>query len=176
MDYVVLFSQHEFSPKRTESQIPKPVNISSYQNCRGASIITPSQPVAEGRVKPQLFQSPSKHVSHDPNNPAIRKMPSESQEKPASAAQARQVIDVFHEISTLLVRSRCPHPPCLLCSSHNPTQNANLDRQTISVCISLIENGVNPEALAVSYFSSGPVWLGFLGGHHADCFGLVSRL
>jgi len=58
-------------------------------------------------------------------------MPSEAdsrQDKQTSAAQARQVIDVFHEISTLL--------------------NADLDRQTLSVCISLIENGVNPEALA----------------------------
>ncbi|CZR53275.1 probable Mitotic-spindle organizing protein 1 [Phialocephala subalpina] len=50
------------------------------------------------------------------------------QDKQASAAQARQVIDVFQEISTLL--------------------NADLDRQTLSICISLIENGVNPEALA----------------------------
>ncbi|KAI1008169.1 hypothetical protein K3495_g70 [Podosphaera aphanis] len=50
------------------------------------------------------------------------------QNKEASRAQARQVIDVFHEIATLL--------------------NANLDRQTLSICISLIENGVNPEALA----------------------------
>ncbi|ESZ91688.1 hypothetical protein SBOR_7945 [Sclerotinia borealis F-4128] len=45
-----------------------------------------------------------------------------------SAAQARQVINVFHEISTLL--------------------NAELDRGTLSICISLIENGINPEALA----------------------------
>ncbi|TVY60783.1 Mitotic-spindle organizing protein, partial [Lachnellula suecica] len=50
------------------------------------------------------------------------------QDKEVKAAQARQVIDVFHEISTLL--------------------NADLDRQTLSICISLIENGVNPEALA----------------------------
>ncbi|KAH6683276.1 mitotic-spindle organizing protein 1 [Halenospora varia] len=57
-------------------------------------------------------------------------MPPENprQEKEIMAAQARQVIDVFHEISTLL--------------------NADLDRQTLSICISLIENGVNPEALA----------------------------
>jgi len=58
-------------------------------------------------------------------------MPAEpdiKQSKQASAEQARQVIDVFQEISTLL--------------------NANLDRQTLSICISLIENGVNPEALA----------------------------
>ncbi|KAH8796621.1 mitotic-spindle organizing protein 1 [Hyaloscypha bicolor E] len=50
------------------------------------------------------------------------------QDKQATQAQARQVIDVFHEISTLL--------------------NADLDRQTLSICISLIENGVNPEALS----------------------------
>jgi len=43
-------------------------------------------------------------------------------------AQTRQVVDVFHEISTLL--------------------NSDLDRQALSICISLIENGVNPEALA----------------------------
>ncbi|PQE25387.1 mitotic-spindle organizing 1 protein [Rutstroemia sp. NJR-2017a WRK4] len=48
--------------------------------------------------------------------------------KANNAAQARQVIDVFHEISTLL--------------------NAELDRGTLSICISLIENGINPEALA----------------------------
>ncbi|KAI9049899.1 hypothetical protein LZ554_006047 [Drepanopeziza brunnea f. sp. 'monogermtubi'] len=66
-------------------------------------------------------------------NPAVDtfKMPAESAsktDKQASQAQAREVIDVFHEISTLL--------------------NADLDRQTLSICISLIENGVNPEALA----------------------------
>ncbi|KAJ8062353.1 hypothetical protein OCU04_008897 [Sclerotinia nivalis] len=53
---------------------------------------------------------------------------SQKPDKATSAAQARQVIDVFHEISTLL--------------------NAELDRGTLSICISLIENGVNPEALA----------------------------
>ncbi|KAK0107297.1 hypothetical protein ONS95_003995 [Cadophora gregata] len=57
-----------------------------------------------------------------PAEPDIKK------DKQASAAQALEVIDVFHEISTLL--------------------NADLDRQTLSICISLIENGVNPEALA----------------------------
>lgn len=33
-------------------------------------------------------------------------------------------------------------------------QSADLDRQTLSICISLIENGVNPEALAVG----APAW------------------
>ena len=37
--------------------------------------------------------------------------------------------DILHEISTLL--------------------NTELDRQSLSYCVSLIENGVNPEALAV---------------------------
>ncbi|RAL09314.1 mitotic-spindle organizing protein 1 [Aspergillus homomorphus CBS 101889] len=41
---------------------------------------------------------------------------------------AREVIDILHEISTLL--------------------NTNLDRTELSLCVSLIENGVNPEALA----------------------------
>ncbi|KAF3924178.1 hypothetical protein ABW21_db0200268 [Orbilia brochopaga] len=50
---------------------------------------------------------------------------------PAAAggnSAARQVIDILQEISTLL--------------------NANLDRTGLSLCVSLIENGVNPEALA----------------------------
>ncbi|OTA37274.1 hypothetical protein BTJ68_02692 [Hortaea werneckii EXF-2000] len=42
---------------------------------------------------------------------------------------ARETIDILHEISTLL--------------------NTHLDRQSLSYCVSLIENGVNPEALAV---------------------------
>lgn len=30
-------------------------------------------------------------------------------------------------------------------------QNCHLDRRTLSICISMIENGVNPEALAVCF-------------------------
>ncbi|KAI9713856.1 MAG: hypothetical protein M1820_000586 [Bogoriella megaspora] len=41
---------------------------------------------------------------------------------------ARETIDVLFEISTLL--------------------NTHLDRHSLSLCVSLIENGVNPEALA----------------------------
>ncbi|KAF9887471.1 hypothetical protein FE257_010188 [Aspergillus nanangensis] len=41
---------------------------------------------------------------------------------------AREVIDILHEISTLL--------------------NTDLDRTELSLCVSLIENGVNPDALA----------------------------
>lgn len=42
--------------------------------------------------------------------------------------EAREAIDILHEISVLL--------------------NTHLDRTQLSLCVSLIENGVNPEALA----------------------------
>jgi len=42
--------------------------------------------------------------------------------------QARETVDILFEISQLL--------------------NTGLDRETLSVCISLCEAGVNPEALA----------------------------
>ena len=32
-------------------------------------------------------------------------------------------------------------------------KNTNLDRTELSLCVSLIENGVNPDALAVSFLS-----------------------
>ncbi|KAM4060621.1 mitotic-spindle organizing gamma-tubulin ring associated domain-containing protein [Hirsutella rhossiliensis] len=43
-------------------------------------------------------------------------------------AAAQQAVDILHEISILL--------------------NSHLDRRTLSICISMIERGVNPEALA----------------------------
>ncbi|RKU47380.1 hypothetical protein DL546_006935 [Coniochaeta pulveracea] len=52
-------------------------------------------------------------------------MPDERSEKQAAAQQA---VDILHEISTIL--------------------NCHLDRRMLSICISMIENGVNPEALA----------------------------
>jgi len=52
-------------------------------------------------------------------------MPGESVDKRAAA---REIIDILEEISTLL--------------------NTHLDRHTLSLCVSMIENGVNPEALA----------------------------
>ncbi|KAE8321990.1 mitotic-spindle organizing gamma-tubulin ring associated-domain-containing protein [Aspergillus sergii] len=52
-------------------------------------------------------------------------MPSQSDDKRQAA---REVIDILHEISTLL--------------------NTALDRTDLSLCVSLIENGVNPDALA----------------------------
>ncbi|QKX56153.1 uncharacterized protein TRUGW13939_03253 [Talaromyces rugulosus] len=52
-------------------------------------------------------------------------MPSQQDEKRQAA---REVIDILYEISTLL--------------------NTHLDRTELSLCVSLIENGVNPDALA----------------------------
>ncbi|KAF2273538.1 uncharacterized protein EI97DRAFT_342988, partial [Westerdykella ornata] len=46
----------------------------------------------------------------------------------AKRKAAREVIDILHEIATLL--------------------NTHLDRHQLSYCVSLIENGANPEALA----------------------------
>ncbi|SPO03877.1 uncharacterized protein DNG_06560 [Cephalotrichum gorgonifer] len=43
-------------------------------------------------------------------------------------AAAQQAVDILHEIATIL--------------------NCNIDRRTLSICISMIENGVNPEALS----------------------------
>ncbi|KAG9256335.1 mitotic-spindle organizing protein [Emericellopsis atlantica] len=43
-------------------------------------------------------------------------------------AAAQKAVDILHEISTIL--------------------NCHLDRRTLSICISMIERGVNPEALA----------------------------
>lgn len=51
-----------------------------------------------------------------------------SQESGDKRQAAREVIDILHEIATLL--------------------NTHLNRQQLSYCVSLIENGVNPEALA----------------------------
>ncbi|KAF1990751.1 hypothetical protein K402DRAFT_202979 [Aulographum hederae CBS 113979] len=52
----------------------------------------------------------------------------EGQREPDKRQAAREVIDILHEIATLL--------------------NTKLNRQQLSYCVSLIENGVNPEALA----------------------------
>lgn len=74
----------------------------------------------------------------------------------AKKRAARETIDILHEISTLLVRES------RFFTTINVTnltmrskmmlrivQNTDLDRQSLSYCVSLIENGVNPEALAV---------------------------
>lgn len=79
-------------------------------------------------------------------------MPSQADDKRQAA---REVIDILHEISTLLVSSM----PCgVTCKRGADTvihaQNTNLDRTELSLCVSLIENGVNPDALAVSSSSS----------------------
>ncbi|KAJ5458990.1 hypothetical protein N7530_010934, partial [Penicillium desertorum] len=57
-----------------------------------------------------------------------QKCPPKSQEADDKRQAAREVIDILQEISDLL--------------------NTNLDRTELSLCVSLIENGVNPDALA----------------------------
>ncbi|KAH7153131.1 mitotic-spindle organizing gamma-tubulin ring associated-domain-containing protein [Dactylonectria macrodidyma] len=52
-------------------------------------------------------------------------------------AAAQQAVDILHEISTIL--------------------NCELDRRTLSICISMIERGVNPEALALKGLSTMPL-------------------
>ncbi|KIH91538.1 mitotic-spindle organizing protein associated with a ring of gamma-tubulin 1 [Sporothrix brasiliensis 5110] len=52
-------------------------------------------------------------------------MPADHTEKQAAAQAA---VDILHEMSTIL--------------------NCQLDRRTLSICISMIENGVSPVALA----------------------------
>ncbi|KAJ3412939.1 hypothetical protein HDV05_008727 [Chytridiales sp. JEL 0842] len=44
------------------------------------------------------------------------------------AIEAREAVDILHEISLLM--------------------NTGLDKESLSICISLCEQGVNPEALA----------------------------
>lgn len=54
--------------------------------------------------------------------------PSLAKDENQKQAAAQQAVDILHEISTIL--------------------NCHLDRRTLSMCISMVENGVNPEALA----------------------------
>jgi mitotic-spindle organizing protein 1 len=54
--------------------------------------------------------------------------------KESKKEKAREVIDILEEISVIL--------------------NTQLDRTQLSLCVSLMENGVNPEALAVSNTSA----------------------
>ncbi|KAI0013262.1 mitotic-spindle organizing protein associated with a ring of gamma-tubulin 1 [Xylariaceae sp. FL0662B] len=54
--------------------------------------------------------------------------PPSARDETEKQALARQAVDILHEISTIL--------------------NCHLNRQTLSICVYLIENGVNPEALA----------------------------
>lgn len=81
-------------------------------------------------------------------------MPAEQTSADARRKAAREVIDILHEIATLL--ARYPLPTYLTLATTAPNQfliyfpqNTHLDRQQLSYCVSLIENGANPEALAV---------------------------
>ena len=62
---------------------------------------------------------------------------------------AREVIDILQEIAFLLVKLLTQQAHCYEAYSDSNVQNTNLNRTQLSISISLIENGVNPEALAV---------------------------
>jgi mitotic-spindle organizing protein 1 len=74
-------------------------------------------------------------------------MPAEQASVEVRRKAAREVIDILHEIATLLVCSISSRIK-KACYSWR-FQNTHLDRQQLSYCVSLIENGANPEALAV---------------------------
>lgn len=66
--------------------------------------------------------------------------------KESKKEKAREVIDILQEISVLLVRDAVGRA----LPKADLKQNTQLDRTQLSLCVSLMENGVNPEALAVS--------------------------
>lgn len=88
--------------------------------------------------------------------------PPQEENKQASANAA---VNILQEISEILVSLRFL-PPLLCLPNPNQirvsnllTQNCHLDRRELSICISLIERGVNPEALAVSSLYSSSLLL-----------------
>lgn len=69
---------------------------------------------------------------------------------------AREVIDILTEVSLLLVRALDSSYPSAWEKLIQPAvKNTHLDRPTLSLCVSLIENGIDPEALAVSLSCEG---------------------
>jgi mitotic-spindle organizing protein 1 len=83
-------------------------------------------------------------------------MPAEQASADVRRKAAREVIDILHEIATLLVgvyqhltdNNNNKEKKNISDKQH---QNTHLDRQQLSYCVSLIENGASPEALAVRY-------------------------
>ena len=71
------------------------------------------------------------------------KMPSAEENKRKAA---RETIDILHDISTILV---CESASQMAALADRRIQQTDLDRHVLSYCVSLIENGINPEALAV---------------------------
>lgn len=49
-------------------------------------------------------------------------------------------------------------------------QNTHLDRTELSLCVSLIENGVNPDALAVCPLAFYSLFSEANGGFVVDCY------
>ncbi|KAI5841087.1 mitotic-spindle organizing gamma-tubulin ring associated-domain-containing protein [Morchella snyderi] len=82
----------------------------------------PQPQLSQHQAKPFKLAPPPKKKLRMSSSAAAAAAPSKRQQA------AREVVDILHEISTLL--------------------NTHLDRNALSLCVSLVENGVNPEALA----------------------------
>lgn len=116
---------------------------------RGPRIILTSKYLIRAHSNPRLYRINTETRQH--------KMPPPPEENKQASAQV--AVDLLWEISQILVskpagpksatecRTLCDR---VLTACPPPTQNCHLDRREISICTSLIERGVNPEALAVS--------------------------
>ena len=117
----------------------KPPRIHVGQSRRRASISTTNNEAEPCNLEPTHYSRTKGPIK------ALADMPAEQPSAEVRRRAAREVIDILHEIATLLVRSPRNHP----CHASDSPQNTHLDRQQLSYCVSLIENGANPEALAV---------------------------
>ena len=115
---------------------------------------------AIARVRPTFISRPVERSKVLPSRHPTMSQPISKREA------ARQVVDVLLEISALLVSAlnssqpsslphlRAPFAPDGWLTCLKSTQNTHLDHKQLSLCVSLIENGVNPDALAVGCFPS----------------------
>ncbi|RPB13959.1 hypothetical protein P167DRAFT_572880 [Morchella conica CCBAS932] len=100
---------------------PRTTSPSRYHRTPSPTFLPQPQPQLYNQKPFKLAPPPKKKLRMSSSAPAER-APSKRQQA------AREVVDILHEISTLL--------------------NTHLDRNALSLCVSLVENGVNPEALA----------------------------
>lgn len=103
---------------------------------------SPLQRVTTPPHHTQPSSLPNNPNNHPENGRPIRK----ASRRPTSGRHSPRDIHSFGKFIFL--------PPSFVLTK--TSQNCHLDRRTLSICISMIENGVNPEALAASLFTSYP--------------------
>ncbi|KAK8162028.1 mitotic-spindle organizing gamma-tubulin ring associated-domain-containing protein [Phyllosticta citrichinensis] len=101
---------------------PSPSTSLSFNNAAAAAAI------AHSPISPAAANS-RPHPPQCITSATASKMPPQATTDADKRQAAREVVDILEEIATLL--------------------NTKLNRTQLSYCISLVENGVNPEALAV---------------------------